>query len=67
MQHTRNLSRQQYGQAAVEYIVVLLLLVAALFVPVPDPDLGNQPVINALADKIQTAYAAYSFAISVAE
>jgi len=56
------LSKCQKGQAVVEYVVICLVLVAALLAPIPGT---SKSAIQLLVDTIKAEYAAYKYAHSV--
>jgi hypothetical protein len=56
---------KQSGQAYAEYIVVLGMVVAILFAPVPALD--NKNAVTAVMDAMKQNYAGYKWAMSLPE
>ncbi len=57
-------SNKQKGQAIVEYILIAIILVAALWAPFPG-DAQNRSAITILVEAIKQEYRAYKYAHSV--
>lgn len=56
-------SRQQRGQALLEYLVVGLAVAAMFFVPVDGP--GSETVVELMLSAIRTAFAKFLGALSL--
>ncbi|MBV1908682.1 MAG: hypothetical protein KUG78_05135 [Kangiellaceae bacterium] len=60
----KKFTRYQIGQATTEYIVISLIIIAALGVPFGDEE-EKRSVVTRLSDMIKQEYRAYKYAHSV--
>lgn len=67
-QRWHRLSRDQRGQALVEYTFIVAVLVAALAVPFPSglpPPLGGRTFMGAMLDAYRAYYVSYYYVLNL--